>query len=69
MDEITYEILGYGSLAGFDDGEFLLINDGIIDKDTALTWGALHLALNDGTAVVKVQSSDREFIEIFRKGV
>jgi len=62
----TYEVICYSDS---DDFEFsrgkIPIIDGITNKRVARKEGRLWLA---EFPIVKVQSSDREFIEILRKG-
>ena len=62
-EEITYEVLGYFSQYDFDERNFIIIEEFIPTKKEALEIGEESLELYE---IVKVQSNDREEIEILR---
>ncbi|HWY35051.1 MAG TPA: hypothetical protein VNX68_10420 [Nitrosopumilaceae archaeon] len=62
-EELTYEILGYRTKEDFTDRNFLELASGFTNKEEAVKR-AKQLFLSSTYAVVKVQSNDREFIQI-----
>ena len=65
--EVTYEVLGYEDTTAFVAGRFVVVGDGFEYQQDAVDRGQEALQLE--YPLVKVQSSDREFIQIFaRKG-
>jgi hypothetical protein len=60
--QITYEVIGYDSKKDFKNRLMSWIDDGITTKKEAL---GLAKILKEENAIIKVQSSDREFIKIF----
>ncbi len=63
-DKITYEVLGYYSEEALNECRFNLVEDALIKKKDALKLAKEALI---EFPVVKVESSDREFIEIFQR--
>jgi hypothetical protein len=61
---MDYEVKGYESEAAFDAVQFQIVDDGIRYRQAALRVG--REALKE-FPIVKVQSGDREFIEILRR--
>ena len=61
---VTYEVRGYKDEAAFDAHQFTLVDESIPDWAEACSIG--ESALGD-FGVVKVQSSDREEIEVLRR--
>jgi hypothetical protein len=59
----TYEILGYKEKKDFNLGNFIVLDEGITNKRKAIKF-AKELYNNKFHKVIKVQSSDREFIQI-----
>lgn len=64
MSDLTYEILSYDSQEDFDNCNFYIEDEGIIDLEDALKVKDTIIA-NTPERIVKVQSNDREYIEIF----
>ena len=62
----TYEILGYKTKEDFTNRNFTTLDSGITRKREAVNT-AKELYNNEPYAIMKVQSSDREFIEILDK--
>ena len=60
-DEVTYDVYGYSTSSDWDGRNFTILDDGITSKSEALNIGRDFL---DEYVVVKVQSSDREEIEL-----
>jgi hypothetical protein len=61
---MLYEVRGYASQDAFDAVKFTIIEDGLHRRTDALRLGHMNL---DTFPIVKVQSDDREFIEILRR--
>jgi len=61
---MTYEVIGYADEAAFNAVQFVEIDDGLLNKREALNLGRSALV---EFPIVKVQSDDREFIEILRR--
>jgi hypothetical protein len=62
--KVTYEIQGYISESAFEQYLPLPLESGYLRKETALRDGKKFLEMYP---IVKVQSSDREFIEVLRR--
>ena len=62
----TYEILGYKTKEDFTERNFQILNEGITNKKEVLKE-ARNYIFNEPYAIIKVQSSDREFIQILDK--
>ena len=60
-EEPTYEIYGYMTSSDFEGRNFTVLDEGIEDKDEAMKLGEEYL---EEYYKVKVQSTDREVIEI-----
>ncbi len=59
---ITYEIVVYETKVDYFNRQGVIADDGIENKSEALKTGK---ELTEWYEVVKVQSNDREFIELF----
>ena len=62
----TYEILGYKTNEDFTSRNFTTLDLGITRKREAVST-AKELYNNKPYAIIKVQSNDREFIQILSK--
>jgi hypothetical protein len=62
---ITYDLQGYESLVDFENRNFRELDEGIDNKDEAIEEGRRYLRTGK-YKIVKVQSSDREFIMILQ---
>lgn len=62
----TYEILGYKSKEDFTNRNSIILDEGITNKREAVKI-AKELYNNEPHRIMKVQSSDREFILILNK--
>jgi hypothetical protein len=60
----TYEILGYETKEDFANRNFTVLDEGITRKREAVKI-AKDLYNNEPHRVIKLQSDDREFIQIF----
>ena len=59
----TYEILGYKTQEDFDNRNFEPVTDGLTVKRKTIAL-AKRTKKDSSFAVVKVQSSDREFVKV-----
>lgn len=59
--DITYEIVVYDTKVDYFNRNGVIADEGIMDKESALKTGK---ELLEWYEVVKVQSNDREFIEL-----
>lgn len=67
----TYEVLGYDSKEAFNQRDYITLEEYLTNKKYALKTvnkylGSYFFARN--YPIIKVQSSDREFIKIFQMG-
>lgn len=62
----TYEILGYKTKEDFTKRNSSILDEGITNKKDAVKT-AKELYFNEPYAIMKVQSNDREFIQILDK--
>ena len=60
-EPVTYEIIVYGTKEAFESNGGTIYTDGIVDKE----WAIEQARKINKAFAVKVQSSDREFIEIY----
>lgn len=66
MAKRTYEILGYKTKEDFTARNFQVLDEGITQKRVAVSLAKV-LYNNEPHAIMKVQSSDRKFIQILDK--
>jgi hypothetical protein len=60
--KVTFEVIGYSTQKDFSSRKRAWIEEGL-SKAKALKYA--KIMIGEDTKVIKVQSSDREFIEIF----
>lgn len=63
--ELSYEVRGYKSRVDFDNHNFRVLDEDIDNKSEAIELGRAYLK-SGKYRVVKVQSSDREWIMILQ---
>lgn len=63
----TYEIYGYNSQEDFDNCKYYVLDQGIKTKAEAMRSAKRLLKKSEPGSILKVQSTDREFIEILKK--
>ena len=65
---MTYEVLGYETEEDFENRNHDILEDYLLSKDSALKVAHEEL-LKEKYKVLKVQSRDREFIQVLRPGL